>query len=163
MQFFGGELPDEIKEAIRSQIDQQQMIISTSHHEIQRLFSELNAEHLQTLLGIFRYLVNASSSSPASYLEGLVISALHYRFEICGSCSRNHTEDLAQDLTKKPASNFNPSEFVLGKAKEYFVSSIGDKGKVKCNNCGIEYPSLADRMKRSPENCSGCHQKSAWG
>jgi hypothetical protein len=32
-----------------------------------------------------------------------------------------------------------------------------------CTGCGISYISLRDRMLRQPDDCSGCHQKSAHG
>lgn len=54
--------------------------------------------------------------------------------------------------------------------EKYNVEPLGDPRdnavtKVKCKGCGIENPSLDDRMLRPPgiEGCTGCQQQSAWG
>lgn len=39
----------------------------------------------------------------------------------------------------------------------------GDPVAVVCLGCGMEYESLADRMLRAPDHCTGCHSKAAWG
>lgn len=47
--------------------------------------------------------------------------------------------------------------------KEYNVKPHGEFPKVKCRGCGLEYPSLRDRMMKRPDGCGGCHIKSAHG
>lgn len=49
---------------------------------------------------------------------------------------------------------------------EYGVDFIEHQWpKVKCANCGDEYVSLEDRMKRDPgvKGCASCQQKAKWG
>ncbi len=50
------------------------------------------------------------------------------------------------------------------KMKEYRVYYKSQTGKeVLCTDCGLEYPSLEDRMVKQPDDCHGCFMKAKWG
>jgi hypothetical protein len=169
MALFGfGELPEEIQQAIASQVERQHLAIVTSHHDIQRMLEELSLEHLLVFHGIFHHLASEGNHKSA-YLEGLAVGVLRFKHNICGACGRNHDEDLQEQMEpsenkiKEALDRINEtSDEDIQNALKWKVS-FGTSGKVRCNNCGMEYQSLADRMLRSPDDCSGCHQKSAWG
>lgn len=170
MNFIGGEMPEELKQAILQAVDQQNMILTSSHHDIQRLFSELSVEHLQMMVGIFRHLALENSGRSSGYLEGLASGALAYKHNICSGCGRDHDAEAEETLAPKTKvedalERINiTSDEDIDNAHKYNVSLVsGGGGKVRCNGCLIEYPSLSDRMLKAPDNCSGCHQKSAWG
>lgn len=57
-------------------------------------------------------------------------------------------EDRRQILAKKYNVSFSP----------YHVLP-----EVTCNGCGLQYPSLRDRMLKGPDDCHGCHLKSSNG
>lgn len=47
--------------------------------------------------------------------------------------------------------------------REYNVAFEIDGHTVKCLGCGMQYVSLRDRMIKEPDDCHGCHLKSANG
>ncbi len=161
-------MPEGMKEAIRQALDQQNMVLTSSHHDVQRLFSELSVEHLKLMIGILSHL-GITGSPQAAYLQGLASGALYYKHNVCSGCGRDHDKEAEEELTppidkvKESLQRMNmKSSDEIDAAHKYNVSFIeGDK--VRCNGCMIEYPSLSDRMLKAPDNCSGCHQKSAWG
>ena len=60
------------------------------------------------------------------------------------------------------------TEDLIAKMVEYNMDDLRDEdtGEIRgfiCLNCRTVYPSLEDRMLKAPDDCSGCHQKSAWG
>lgn len=57
---------------------------------------------------------------------------------------------------------------IIEKMSEYNLDDLRDQdtGQILgfiCLNCGMKYGSLDDRMLKAPDDCSGCHQKAAWG
>lgn len=55
---------------------------------------------------------------------------------------------------------------IEAKLKEYNVEMNDDDEndiRVMCMGCRTIYPSLADRMLKQPNDCSGCHQKAKFG
>lgn len=168
MEIFG-DMPEGMKDAIRQALDQQNMILTSSHHDVQRLFGELSVEHLKLVIGILAHL-GGSGSPQAAYLQGLASGALYYKHNICSGCGRDHDKEAEEELQPKTKveeslDRMNGlSDEDINNAHRYNVSFLaGRGGVVRCNGCLIEYPSLADRMLKAPDNCSGCHQKSAWG
>lgn len=174
-----GEVPEEIRAAINQQIDHQNMVVQSSMHDIQTLFEELSAQQLETLVHIFKYL--GAAPQMTGYMDGLATGILHAKHGLCIVCHRNHADDLneLQGDKKEPEPELEPepsmtplekANAILGRGEEeiklafeYNVSFVSGTDKVRCNGCMIEYPNLADRMVRKPDNCSGCHQKAAWG
>jgi len=60
------------------------------------------------------------------------------------------------------------SEEELKQMKEYNLDDVRDIDTHElygfiCLNCGQRYPTIEDRMKRRPDECSGCFQKAKWG
>ena len=167
MEIFG-DMPEGMKDAIREALDQQSMILTSSHHDVQRLFSELSVEHLKLVISILAHL-GGNGNPQAAYLQGLASGALVYKHNICSGCGRDHDKEAEEELAP-PVSKVddaldrmnNLDDLDLENALKYNVSFI-EGGKVRCNGCHIEYPNLADRMLKATDNCSGCHQKSAWG
>jgi hypothetical protein len=66
--------------------------------------------------------------------------------------------DMPVKLTKKQ----------LAQMKEYNLDDVRDIDTHElygfiCLNCGMRYPTIAERMKKSPEECEGCFYKAKWG
>lgn len=46
---------------------------------------------------------------------------------------------------------------------EYRVSFNLDTERFYCDDCGMMYPTIEDRMLKSPDDCPGCHQRAGQG
>lgn len=177
-------LPEEVKAQIREQMDQHHMAIDSFRHDIQRLFEEVDKEHLVTLRHLFNHFANRDGSAYAAYLEGTAATTLHYRFGVCGSCGEDHTAELLKDSADSVAKaqpevegqldlfdTLSPEEAFKSRCQMFDVTPIEDfvqtfdQGRVKCNGCGQVYVTLADRMIKpaGAENCPGCVHKAKWG
>ena len=41
--------------------------------------------------------------------------------------------------------------------------TFGEKGVLRCEKCGFQYPSVKDRMLKSPDDCPGCEVRAKFG
>jgi len=126
------------------------------------------------------------SDSTHGYYYG-VISVELEKFGICLACGKKHDEAL-QELLSDPntpkiiqvnnpdainASDQSWSNFLLTLKTEdmlllqdYGVDLVHQEfPKVKCRNCGMDYPSIQERMKtpQKIDGCQGCQHKEGWG
>lgn len=185
MEFSELPLPPEVKDAVERHITQQQMSVQSFRHDVQRLFEELDKEHLVTLRHLFNHLCIAEDGRYASYLEGIAATTLHHRFNVCASCGVNHDEELlkqpepvdegTQESLFAAQASYTADELYrqfLQRCRDYGCKPTDkinqddlNKTPVACQNCGKEYVSLEDRMIEPPgaEHCEGCVHKTKWG
>lgn len=168
-------LPPEIRDQLQQQIEQRHMELESFRHDIQRLFEELNQDHLLTLRHLLNHISLSEKAIFPAYLEGIAAATLKYRFNVCASCGVNHEEELLKENASHPdvaddeplptqLSLWEDEQAALSMDK-FNVEPIPDSDAVKCRNCGQVYVSLADRMVKPPgvENCPGCIHKAKWG
>lgn len=90
--FFG--IPIPMTDEMISHMDHEQMKKESLLHDIQRLFIELDADQLNTLRSLLRYMSEDTSARLASYYEGVASQTLVLKFGVCGGCGRVHDEIL---------------------------------------------------------------------
>lgn len=177
---FFSELPPELREHLEQHITRMQMSNSAFQHDIQRLFEELDKEHLVTLHHLLEHLARADSPTYAAYLTGTVAATLKHRFNVC-SCGVNHDEELLGvkapgDPMQEPDERGTQSLFdqerdtvesvddryrkFLQACRDYGVKIDPDhvsmhyddpnQTPVVCKNCDQKYISLSDRMVKPP-------------
>lgn len=103
-------IPEEMKEAIRSDMTRQKMQMDSFQHDVQRLFEELNKDHLLTLRHVFSHLAHADNGLYAAYLEGVAAASLRHRFNVCPSCGVNHDEEFIEAAKTVTVSDGEPVE-----------------------------------------------------
>jgi hypothetical protein len=182
-------IPEEMKEAIRNTMAQQQMTVESFRHDVQRLFEELKMEHLLTLRHLFSHLMSADDGRYAAYLEGTAAATLFHRFHVCPSCGKDHDKELLETSMEVDGgtqhSIFDKEVIEVENADDRYRRFLqtcrdygvripeGERGNIEdpnktpvvCMNCGTKYVSLEDRMIKppGPENCEGCVNKTKWG
>jgi hypothetical protein len=182
-------LPEEVKQQMREQMDQHHMAIDSFRHDVQRLFEEIDQEHLLTLRHLFNHFAQQTGAVYPAYLEGVAAATLHHRFGVCASCGEDHTAELLKqdgaDSQPQPPGEGQPAgdqlelpfpadnsvsasdeaEYLLLCEQFNVTPSEGSKPGVTCRGCGQDYVSLGDRMIKPPgeENCPGCVHKAKWG
>lgn len=163
MEFFDiGSLPPEIQAVIEDRRAKYQMTYEDAEHSIKQFLGELNEDQLVVLdkmLGV------ASKSEVAgAFFQGRIESILELKFGVC-PCGGDHDPDkeFATSVDGDKTVKEIISEFDVEKMAKYNL--VDDHGQIVCLNCGMEYASLEDRMRRAPgiEGCSGCLEKEKWG
>jgi hypothetical protein len=174
---------------IRRRHEAARMANHAAIHGVSRLISEMNEEQLLNLQIMVRSLADpAQGPGLASHLDGVVNMHLHFRYQWCACGEKHmdandllHSEDRVNnadhwsDDPGEPYSEPGKIDAVqFARASrdalmdEYnlipFESPAPDNFiTVKCKLCGMQYPNLRDRMLRTPDDCSGCRQKSRHG
>lgn len=188
MEMFGfGELPPEIQELIREQVDRTKMASSSVGHDIHRMFDEMPVDHLVALRIIFRGILSEENVRLAAFFDGVAATTLHIKYGVCAGCGENHDIDL-QKVTTPPLSTptqepptassaddaaSSPDVNYFSNLELYEVVAIEDGPAVSCavpNGCSsvgspMRWVNLEDRMQRPPgiEGCPRCIQKQKWG
>ena len=183
---FGfGELPEEIQDKLKQEMDRHQMATDAMQHDVSRFFRELSVDHLKTL----RFLMHACSCSAqaAAFYEGVAATHLTLIHNVC-ACGEDHDADAHALLepsedTKLVALIEHPDladdvKEVAGQMREQVNAALAsdpntgpynlkldENDNYVCANCGKPYPSLDDRMLRppGPDGCPGCVDKAKWG
>jgi hypothetical protein len=129
-------------------------------------------ENLRTLRDVL-LAAGATEHDVGQMFLGIIAQRLKVEHNICIACNRNHDEELEKmqaqaELVNNDWTSFinNLDPSVIEVMNELGVEFIPQQyPKIKCKNCGKEYVSLEDRMRRKPgaDGCDGCQQKSAWG
>ena len=176
---------------MEEQIKQQQMAADSYGHDSSRLFNELNKDQLLTMRNILHNLVFDEGARLAAYYEGVVVTTLNLKHNICPSCGTDHDaeafamtqveipqqregERLPEDKLQQMLPTFDMTDEQVEQMIEYHLDDVRDEdthqilgfictGVNGQGSCGMRYPSIEDRMLRAPDKCSGCEQKSAWG
>lgn len=180
-------IPEEMKDAIRSTMEQNNMSAEAFKHDVQRLLEEADKDHLLTMRHLFAIMSTAEDGRYAAYLEGCAAATLSQKYSVCSSCGKNHDEEFLS--AAQPAGDgVQPSMFESEQqsiseiatwaelCERYGVLDIGPpldsdtqsdiiEHKVQCKHCGQVYVNLADRMIKPPgkEGCEGCIHKEKWG
>lgn len=161
-------MPPEVREII----EHHRMHAEQAAHDTTNFFDSMTEDQLRSLRGVLGVIRSDPDSTP--YFMGLVSSALQYKFGVCLGCGKKHDEELTKmahpdvpsetRISDASKSKMTTTEY-LNKCIEYRVHIRGDGPEVICNNCGVTYVSLEDRMLRRPdiEGCDGCIQKEKWG
>jgi hypothetical protein len=147
---------------------------AANFHEVQEFLNSLNREQLGTLeMLLFSACADGGHLVAAAH-HGMVKQILQMKFNVC-TCGMEHesAEDLltGQPVTEQPTATVPPSEsLLLPKRKgatelleEYNLEVRPGDGAIVCKSCGLWYASLQDRMLKGPDDCHGCHLKSAQG
>jgi hypothetical protein len=148
---------------------------AANFHEIQEFLNSLNKEQLETLEMLMFSCASEPGGLVAAAHHGMVKQVLQYKFGVC-TCGLEHetAEDLLKDDAESPHPNGPTEEYSeppvitqmrKGAAElmeEYHLATVFG-GALVCTNCGLEYPSLKDRMLKGPDDCHGCHLKAAQG
>lgn len=97
---------ENVGDAVRRAAEHHQQHIDVHLHELRRLFTELNKEHLSTLTD---FLGNLSTSGDqaagtAAHFYGIGKVYLESRFNVCSACGVDH-DQAAKDLKDKAASD----------------------------------------------------------
>lgn len=185
-------LPPEMQEEITKQVDRQHMYHDSIRHDIERLFDELTRDQLVTFRLIFNSLSDEQSGRLAAYYEGITSQTLKLRFNVCGGCGKDHTQELleATETTEtkdgtviQPSLFENPDEMITNEYKngttlftenqlqlmeKYNIDDLRDEKTHEllgflCKNCGMRYATIEDRLVREVDGCIGCEQKAKWG
>lgn len=176
--FYGGEVPDHVREQLEQMVDHHRMHVETSQHDIMRLFDEQNKDNLRTLAGIFA-LLGGNGAPLGHYFNGLAVAYLKLKFDVCAACGETHAaEQILQNEPPKPAAEpaaditaHMPADVLRGielaarkdLMTRYRVNEVPESDAVVCQGCDTVYPSLEDRMLKKPDECHGCIQKTKWG
>lgn len=163
--------------------DEHEMSLEAFRHDVQRLFDELSVDHLVTLRMLLHQIASGGLESYAAYLEGIAAATLHVKHNRCAGCGKDHNEELlapsekvdtteprvepGDELMVTDDENLSVEENYKRNLKLFRVAHPEDLpgmgGPVVCVDCSYGYPSLEDRMLRSPDDCPGCHNKAKWG
>lgn len=191
--FFGPDgiqLPEELEQALRAQMDRVEMSADATRHDVLRFFDELSSEQLVTFRMLIHHCASDETGRYASHLEGLISGILQYKHGLCMGCGKKHDDPsellkeglpntvekddplLIKDGTEQlelfaQASDFdeNMEKFGMRLPQEGEVEAQPEEKPVICTGCGALYQSLEDRMLRAPgvDGCYGCQHKAAHG
>jgi DNA-directed RNA polymerase subunit RPC12/RpoP len=168
---FGGGIPvpQELIEKIQAHRDMHQMHDDISAHNTIKFLTDMDKEKSESMLNFLQLL----AADPAEYIAfyaGFMASQRHHRDNICAACHKDHDKSL-EEMAHEGHPHESPLDVDALKAKikaneeEYGVEPIPNTGLYRCINCGIQYPSLEDRMLKKPgiDGCHGCQHKQAHG
>lgn len=206
-------------EAMQQAAQRSEMQWDDFRHGVQRLFEELNADQLETLGSMMRYVAQHEQCVLAGVWEGQISWERKKRFNICATCGVDHEKEAMAGLksdpnqpplfetgSTDPLSDLEKARDTVGPRMpqpflerernsdgtipflpqeravmdEYHLDDqyeeSGDDLHIPkfvgfaCTGiegmrgpCGYVYPSLEDRMLKSPEDCPHCHQRMMHG
>ncbi len=158
--------PEEIVRGLAAGADLHRMEQEHKAANIYSLFAELSQDHLVGLANMLTAISEANNPrASAAFFEGFASASIESRFDVCAIHGVNHDVEALASLanvsteTRDDVEPVNPQEPLL--MEKYRLVRNGDL--FMCADCGIRYPSLQDRMLKAPDDCHGCHDKSAHG
>jgi hypothetical protein len=170
---FGEGVPEAIRSAIKEHTEAHRLHDRIITHAIDSLLDRLPMDEMEALLQVMHgFTSDEDGMVAAARFEGLIQGVYQRRFKKCGCLNNCETlDDLATELemsqSDEPDEPIDEIKAALEEASKYHVAYLSDDNftdpRVKCTNCGTIYPSLADRMIKGPDDCHGCHHKSAYG
>ena len=161
---------DDLPQPIKDEIEKHRMEHETSQHEFKHFWDSLDEQQLKMLRRLFTNAANESHA--AAFYSGLAVAQLDSRHEVCLGCGEKHSEQLKKlvsDESKTDEPEPEPEKIEPGTpayaiaCSKYTVVPTGENHQVKCVKCGFEYVSLEDRMRRKPDECTGCIHQAKWG
>ncbi len=150
-------------------------------------------EAQRTLLHVIVANSKGTSRVIPAYYEGIIKGILATRHGVCIGCDNNHDELIKEQTEREarqdtlPAMDggdpFKPGEpltdLPVGRAgllsdaqlenmELYHLDDLRteDEGILigfRCIKCGLQYPTIEDRMLKQPDDCHGCQMKDAHG
>jgi hypothetical protein len=99
---FGGSLPPEIAQQIEEARDRQNMENKDWQLRTREFLDSLSIEHLLTFRDLMHMAGADESGRYSSYYEGWITSILHYKFQVCTSCGKDHADEDLKALTVVP-------------------------------------------------------------
>lgn len=155
-------------------------------HNLRRVVDSLNDEQLELVLHFMNAIYSVPNpSAQAAYYMGWLSEIRGSKSGKCPVCMQDkhdlvvhdktdmsppHTttvsaQDLVDSLAADEVEVGIPDSMIQVKElmDQYNVNEVADSMMVVCKGCGQTYQSLTDRMLSEPDNCKGCHEKSAWG
>lgn len=150
-------------------LEQMQMQRVSGMHRIQNMLMGMTKDDLDVLRLLFSSMCGEDGQIIAGQYVGTVKQILIMKYGEC-SCGGDH--ESAEDLLKESAANNlqkvmanevpdGPSGAVL--MDRYRLEIRPSDNALVCRDCGCWYSSLKDRMIKEPDDCHGCHLKSAQG
>ena len=161
-------------------------------HSVQRFIeSELTEDQLRMLRSMIHEVDHTQGL--ADQWIGMISMCLKMKHNICITCGVNHDDEFQEtahddketfrketflESEKKVVERiekFLPVDKHEEYMREYHLDDVYDSDTkaflyYKCTGiegmsgpCGVTYPSLADRMMKKPEECSGCFARMAQG
>lgn len=85
---------DEEKAAMQAAHDRMHMADQDFKHSTQRLFEELNHDQMRTLQAMLQVIQHRTNDPLVALWEGIVVTEMKHRFNICITCGVNHDEDI---------------------------------------------------------------------
>ena len=183
------DMPPELREQLAAaqheahmQSDKAAMEFQSKEHQMMGLIHSLDEEQLDALQSLLDTFVDPTAGPLRVAMHiGEIRSILHFKFGRC-VCGRDHEtlEDILQhsatgteadergEIEPEDIETLDPIEEARAKSDElhatYNVVPMHDGTHgVMCIGCGLTYVNLRDRMVKGPDDCHGCHQKSANG
>lgn len=165
--------PGEALKEIARRADIAAMERADMTNAIYGLFRELGQDHLFALSNLLNMI--ASLEDPAvgaSHFEGYAKAILELKFDVCPSHNINHArvelegEFAPEDNSNASTKTRDDSENIQSLENPALIKRyrlVKVEGFLYCDDCGMRYPSLEDRMIKEPDDCPGCHTKSAHG
>ena len=187
MQFFMAD-PDEVA----AMMDRQLMAAQVTRNEVDRFLEEAPIEDIVTVRTLIRT-VAADASAASFFDGIIYSRLRREgRCTKCGGPEHDHelfaqqqSEQESEQPEEQPLPLAELSQDALEKLSEatdgemltatdranmatYNLDDLRDEDTHEllgfiCLNCGMRYPSIEDRMRRAPDECSGCFMKSAHG
>lgn len=161
---------EEAQQYAVEQREQHMLALQSGEHELRDFYYGLTKEQLETLSMILSSATDTSLGvANAAMHMGRIREILSLKFGRC-TCGQEHgtAEDFLMEvapeaeLTKASVTEVTgPSAMEM--MKKYNLTFGKQFPEVKCKGCGLTYPNLRDRMLKEPDDCHGCHMKSAQG
>lgn len=152
---------------MRERYEHMMMMHQDTRNRIFSFIDELEPDQLVSLQYMLSSFVGDHGPYGVMHLLGYVASQMRMR----GVSSIEEMNIAAAAAPSSPSSEV--PDVVASTMREYGVKAISDvvegaaqtDPRVVCLGCGVVYPTLDDRMLRSPgiDGCSGCQQKSGHG
>lgn len=175
--FYFGDMPEELKEMI----ERQHMEAQADQADLDRVIETMQIDDLLVVRRMLR-IVATNGAHAAAFFDGQIYARLRAN-GLCVNCGQpdHDHEALAQELADAappPVDEPAPGQLLIPGTEfteeqhrqmaEYGLDDLRDEDTHQllgfiCLNCGMRYPSIEDRMLRNPDDCSGCHIKSAHG
>lgn len=182
-------MPDEIEHAIQQQRDLFVMNMTEAKHKVYGFIDTLSEEQLQGLsMLVHAFATETEEAGYAKFVDGYLAAVAKAKYNICPGCGEDHDKQLDEMRQQEEGQTFTGdrplsvnedstaplapyilTEDDLANMEEYNLDDLRDEDPPHhllgfiCKGCGMRYVSIADRMLRPPDTCSGCQMKSAHG
>lgn len=157
-------------------IAHQQLTHQSRAHEINDFLQSLSKEQLDTL----RMLVISMADPDSGHIlaaqhHGMIVQIMALKHAVCVCGVEHESAESLLAPTAVPATDVDQLDTWEGRRinpdhpsgaalmAEYRLEARPGFNVLFCTGCGMQYSSLRDRMIKDPDDCHGCHLKSAQG